>query len=476
MRERPNVLMIVVDQMRRDALGLNRPGFVHTPHLDQLAREGINFTRAYSACPTCIAARATLMTGLKHENHGFTGYDARPEWRYPVTLPGVFAEAGYHTQCVGKMHVEPARALMGFHNVVLHDGFLHDKRKKYRDPIEYDDYLPDVRRELGPAADICDCAPGCNGYASRCWPWDERLHPTAWVTTRSIEFLRRRDPTKPFFLQVSYHRPHSPLDPPPSYWAMYEGRAMPEPVDGDWTEFMENYRNAENPIPQEKHFRDRARRAYCALVTQIDYELNRLFIELGDRNLWEELLILFVSDHGDMLYDHRLVRKSMPFEGCAGIPLFLRLPRSMRGERAGVTDRRLAELRDIFPTLCELCGIAVPSGLDGENLLGAGGRREYLHGEHPNDALSNHWLTDGNEKYCWFSRSGRELLFDLNADPEERHDLAAERPERTAFWRERLVRELAWRPENYVRDGRLRTGCEPRSSQPWAGIGRGATL
>ena len=62
MRERPNVLMIVVDQMRRDALGLNRPGFVHTPHLDQLAREGINFTRAYSACPTCIAARATLST------------------------------------------------------------------------------------------------------------------------------------------------------------------------------------------------------------------------------------------------------------------------------------------------------------------------------------------------------------------------------------------------------------------------------
>ena len=472
MNERPNVLLIVVDQMRRDALGLNHPGFAYTPHLDQLAREGVNFTRAYSACPSCIAARATLLTGLKHENHGFTGYASEPEWRYPVTLPGVLADAGYHTQCVGKMHVEPPRALVGFHNVVLHDGFLHDKRRKYRDPVEYDDYLPDLRRELGPGADICDCGIGCNGYATRCWPWDERLHPTSWVTTRSIEFLRRRDPTKPFFLKVSYHRPHSPLDPPPSYFSMYEGRKLPDPLQGDWTHFLRNCPNPENPVPEEEYFRDRARRAYCALVTQIDHELNRLFIELGDLNLWENLLILFVSDHGDLLYDHGMVRKSLPFEGCAGIPLFLRLPRSMRGGREGIIDRRLAELRDIFPTICEVCGIEAPAGLDGESLLAPESRRKYLHGEHANGELSNQWLTDGDEKYCWFPHDGRELLFDLGADPGELHDLSAERPERTAFWRERLVQELADRPEHYVLNGHLRPGSESRTSLPWAGIGK----
>lgn len=473
MKERPNVLMIVVDQMRRDALGVNRPEFAHTPHLDQVVREGINFTRAYSACPTCIAARATLLTGLKHENHGFTGYDAKPEWHYRVTLPGVLAQAGYHTQCVGKMHVEPARTLMGFHNVVLHDGFLHDKRKKFRDPIEYDDYLPDVRRELGSAADICDCGPGCNGYAVRCWPWDERYHPTSWVTTKSIEFLRRRDPSKPFFLKVSYHRPHSPLDPPPSFFSMYDGQPLPEPLEGDWTEFMENYVNAENPVPQEKHFRDRARRAYCALVTQIDYELNRLFIELGDLGIWDDMLILFVSDHGDMLYDHRLVRKSMPFEGCAGIPLFIRMPRSMRQGREGITDGRLAELRDIFPTICDVCGIESPSCLDGQSLLTVKNDREYIHGEHTNGKLSNQWLTDGHEKYCWFSQSGRELLFDLDSDPDELHNFALERPERTVFWRCRLVRELTGRLEGYVKNNALCTGCIPRPSQPWAGNGKG---
>ncbi|MDD3119602.1 MAG: sulfatase-like hydrolase/transferase [Victivallales bacterium] len=360
---------------------------------------------------------------------------------------------------------------MGYHNVVLHDGFLHDKRRKYRDPLEYDDYLPELRRVLGPEADISDDGPGCNGYATRCCPWDERLHPTSWVTSKSIEFLRRRDPTKPFFLKVSYHRPHTPLDPPPSYWDMYEHRPLPEPYNGDWCDFMFNSPNPENPVPLEPHFRDRARRAYCALVTQIDFELNRLFIALGDLGLWDEALILLVSDHGDMLYDHRLVRKSMPFEGCTAIPLLFRLPQSQRQNRQMITDNRLAELRDIYPTICALCGVEIPPGLDGQSLFSRKFRRDYLHGEHPNGLLSNHWLTDGNEKYCWFSQSGRELLFDLTVDPNELHNLAPEQPERTAFRRHQLMTELRHRPEGYVSGNVLHTGCIPRASLPWAGYG-----
>ena len=471
MSDQPNVLLIVVDQMRRDALGLNGNPLAHTPHLDQLAREGINFTRAYSACPTCIAARASLLTGLRHERHGFTGYHATPEWKYEVTLPATFAAAGYHTQCVGKMHVQPPRALVGFHNVVLHDGFLHDKRQQHPNPEFYDDYLPWLRERLGPNADICDPAPGCNGYAARVWPWDERFHPTSFVTTKSIEFLRRRDTSKPFFLNVSYHRPHTPLDPPRSFWEMYEGVEFPEPPRGDWVDFNLPRGDVENPVPHDAHSRDRARRAYHALVTQIDYELNRLFIELGDRRVLDNTLILFVSDHGDMLYDHNLVRKSMPMEGCAGIPLFMRLPRAMREGRANITDARLAELRDIFPTLCDACGVKTPENLDGHSLL-RDAPRDPIHGEHPNGDRSNHWLTDGHEKYCWFSQTGRELLFDLDNDPRELHDLSAKNSARTTHWRNLLIRELADRPENYTDGKTLRVGCTPYSSLAWAGVGK----
>lgn len=469
---RPNVLLIVADQMRRDALGLNRADFAYTPHLDQLAREGVNFTRAYSSCPSCIAARASLMTGLKHENTGFTGYDAKPLWKYPVTLQQTFANAGYNTMCVGKMHVNPARTTLGYNNVILHDGFLHDKRKRYRNPLEYDDYLPDVRKYLGPDADICDTAPGCNGYATRCWPWDERLHPTAWVVTKSIESLRRRDPTKPFFLKVSFHRPHTPLDPPKSYFDMYDGRPIPDPVVDDWSAFLANTPNPENPIPTEHFFIQRARRAYCSLVTQIDFELNRLLIELGDLNLFDNTLIMLVTDHGDMLYDHNIVRKAMPFEASAGIPMFIRLPKAMQDGHSGITDSRLAELRDVFPTICNACDVPLPEHLDGIDLLNPNSKHEYIHGEHAYGQLSNQWLTDGHEKYCWFSKSGRELLFNLDNDPEECLNLAAKKPERTQFWRSLMIRELTGRPEGYVQDGRLVTTATPRASQPWAGTGQ----
>ncbi len=246
---------------------------------------------------------------------------------------------------------------------------------------------------------------------------------------------------------------------------------MPPPVQSDWSSFLSTYAGLDCPIPKEPFFIDRARRAYCALVTQIDFELNRLFTELLDLNLLDNTVILFLSDHGDMLYDHGIVRKSMPFEASAGIPLLIRLPRTLGFQGAGTVDTRTVELRDIFPTICTLCGLEIPKGLDGLNLMNPKATREYLHGEHTQGGLSNQWLTDGVEKYCWFSQTGRELLFDLSTDPQELHDLAAEYPERIAFWRKRLITELANRPEGYVQNGQLQVGRKPMSSLPWAGKG-----
>lgn len=471
--EKPNVLMIICDQLRRDALGVNNAdgAGAFTPHLDRLAKDGVNFTSAYSACPSCIAARATLMTGLKHENAGFTGYNSSVVWDYDTTLAGTFTDAGYQTECVGKMHVEPARALTGFQHVTLHDGFLHDKRRNFRDPMEYDDYLPDLRKVMGPDADITDLGVGCNGYAVREWAWDERYHPTSWVTSKSIEFLRRRDPTKPFFLKVSYHRPHSPLDPPRQFLEMYDKVTLPPPFKGDWEIRQSPSYGMENPIPYDPVSIDRARKAYYALTTHIDYELNRLFMILENLGVLHNTIIVFLSDHGDMMYDHNRVRKSIPFEGSTGIPLIFRLPYSLHERASGVPADRLAELRDVFPTLCDLCSIDIPEGLDGQSLFSSSFNRTWIHGEHEAD-ISNHFLTDGKEKYCYFTADGREMLFNLIDDPKELHDLSATNPERVKVWRERLISELADRCEGFVVDGKLVPGVQTRSILPWAGIGK----
>jgi len=128
-RPQPNILLICVDQWRADTLGCAGHPCVRTPHLDRLAADGIRFSNAYSATPTCVPARAALLTGLGQRRHGFVGYDESVAWNYDTTLAGTLAAAGYHTQCVGKMHTHPARNLMGFHNVLLHDGYLHSVQR-----------------------------------------------------------------------------------------------------------------------------------------------------------------------------------------------------------------------------------------------------------------------------------------------------------------------------------------------------------
>ena len=249
--KRPNILFICVDQWRADCLGFSGHPTVETPHLDRLAHESVNFSQAYSCTPTCVPARASIFTGLTPRHHGFVGYNDRQDWHYDVTLPGLLAQGGYHTQCVGKMHVHPARNLVGFHNVVLHDGYLHRERSKADDYGLFDDYTPWLRERLGPQADHIDTGIGCNGYATRPWVYDEMLHPTSWVVTQSIDFLRRRDSTKPFFLMMSFHRPHPPLDPPEHYFNRYLHKGLPDLVKGDWAPEKPPVRGFDSPIPDD---------------------------------------------------------------------------------------------------------------------------------------------------------------------------------------------------------------------------------
>lgn len=480
---RPNILFICVDQWRADALGCTGHPVAETPHLDRLAQEGTLFTQAYAATPTCVPARATIFTGLSPRHTGFVGYNDHIDWRYDVTMAGLLADAGYHTQCVGKMHTQPARNLMGFHNVILHDGYLHRERAKRDDYGLVDDYTLWLRERIGPQADYIDSGVGCNGYAARPWPYDEMLHPTSWVTSRSIDFLRRRDPTKPFFLMMSYHRPHPPLDPPASFLERYRDKPLPDPLLGDWAPDTLPLRGFDSPVPTDPAQRDYARRAYYAQITHIDYSLNRMFQALFENGVLDNTAIVFTADHGEMLYDHNHIAKGYPYDSSARLPFILRLPQSRNVHQAGratepiPTVNEVVELRDLLPTFCDLAGIPAPAHVDGRSVLPllrgeSAGWREVLHGEHFLGEDSNQWLTDGHEKYIWFSQTGRELLFDLDEDPTELHNLAETAPERLSRWRERLVAELDGREEGFAQDGRLMAGRPQGPTLADAGVYR----
>ena len=468
----PNVVLICVDQWRGDCLGSAGHPIVSTPYLDQLSLGGVRFTRAYTATPSCIPARASLYTGLSPRTHGRVGYQDGVPWDYPVTVASEFTRHGYQTEAIGKLHVYPERSQIGFQHVVLHDGYLHFARSRPRNHALIDDYLPWLQQQVGIGADYFDHGLNCNSYVTRPWDKAEHLHPTNFIVTKAIEFLHRRDPRKPFFLYLGFHRPHPPLDPPAWAFEHYASLSLPLPPVGDWAHLFAPYYTPRNPAllagELPPHQLQRARAAYYGLITHIDHQINRFWETLTEFGEANNTVLCFVSDHGDMLGDHHLFRKSLGYEGSAHVPFLLRGPRNS-AIPAGATCDAVVELRDVMPTLLDCAGLPIPDHIEGMSLLpiirGDVERvRPYLHGEHTVLGQSFQWITDGHWKYVWFSGSGGEQLFDLKIDPNELHDLAQDPQYRSEVeaWRACLIRELAGREEGFTDGVQLLPGQQVR--------------
>lgn len=429
--------------------------------------EGVHFPRAYSACPTCIPARATLWTGRKARSLGLVGYDHQFRWDFEDTLAGCLSQAGYHTQLVGKMHASPSRSLVGFHNVVLHDGTLGYHRKAPIDCTHYDDYTHWLRERIGQDADLRDTGLGVNSWVVNAWPYEERYHPTNWVASQSIEFLKRRDPDKPFFLTASFVRPHAPFDPPQHLLERYLNKPMPEIPVGEWVEDPEDtcrkgLRASFGRGRVDREQLNYARAAYFALITHIDHQINRILLALSDHGLKDDTLIIFASDHGEMLGDHNFWAKAVPFEASTRIPLIIRPPRN-GGQALASKPQTLAELSDLFPTICDYCDVSIPSSIEGKSLKKCcygedTDVRDHLHGEHFFGAESNQWIVKGPFKYIWFTQTGRELLFNLRKDPNELHNLADSEAEILEDLRLHLVDVLRDAPEGFVQGDSLVPG------------------
>lgn len=484
---KPNVLLIMVDQMRADCLSMLDHPVVDTPNLDHLAKSGVLFENAYAATPSCVPARASLMTGMSQGTTGRVGYQDKVPFNYKHTIADEFTKAGYHTQSVGKMHVYPTRNLMGFHNVILHDGYLHHNRFKFNTPLtesaDYvDDYIVWMRSQLNGSIDLNDLGLDCNASTvARPWHLEEKYHPTNWVTMNSIDFIRRRDPSKPFFLKMSYVRPHPPFDPPQAFYDMYKDLDMPVPPVGDWANAEDPGRSGLSPIADQgivpEHRMHRAQAAYYALITHIDYEIGRFLNTLQEFGQLNNTVIIFASDHGELLGDHNLFRKSMPYEGSTNVPFILADPGNNLGLKRNTINDSVVEMRDIMPTLLDAAGVDIPYTVEGKSILPLArgnkeGWREYLHGEHSYGDRSFHYITDGKDKYIWFSQTGEEQYFNLEKDPLELHNAINddEYQEQIKKHRKQLIKELDGREEGYSDGEKLIVGQQPKSTLSHAAL------
>ena len=206
----------------------------------------------------------------------------------------------------------------------------------------------------------------------------------------------------------------------------------------------------------------RARAGYYGHVTHIDLQIHRILEALGGYQVAANTVVCFTSDHGEMLGDHHLFRKCFPYEGSARVPMILKGPARLGLQRGGAVGAPV-ELRDVMPTLLDCAGLPIPESVEGRSFLPlARGEkcdwRSHLHGEHALFNQSLHYVTDGHEKYIWLSGDGHEQLFDLDTDPHELRDLAPERPQRVAHWRQVLIEELTGREEGFTDGQRLITG------------------
>jgi len=449
--DRPNILLLMTDQQRGDCLGIDGHPVLQTPFLDEVAAGGVRFSRAYTACPVCIPARRTLMTGRRPRSHGvLMNYDTLLEG---PTLPGELSRAGYQAHLVGKLHLWPHRKLYGFDSA--------DWADSPRTGGGENDYARFLLRE-GVRIPSAGTAHGmsCNGWAVRPWHMEERLHFTNWCADSALEFLDRRDPTVPFFLNVSFHQPHQPLTPPSCYYERYMAADIPEPRVADWARVFDRPVRG-LPVNAwrvylEPQLMKQYRAAYYACINHIDDQIARILYHVP-RNT----VVVFTADHGEMLGDQQWIRKRNAFEPSARIPFLVRFP-----ERMGLPQRRVVdapvELMDIMPTLLQAADVSIPDTVEGRSLLpllrGEGGWRDYIHGECaaiPTAGTGMQYLTDGRSKYIWYPGTGHEQFFDLAQDPNEMMDLADDpsRSDEVDHWRALLIREIDGRPEGFT-DGK----------------------
>ena len=412
----PNILLIFTDQQRYDSIAALGNPFIKTPALDSLAAEGTSFDRCYTPSPVCVAARLAMITGIPPYKSGVTDNSPMPE---STSFMQVLQASGYQTHGVGKMHFEPDPfRLWGF-----------ESRDTCEEIIADDDYRAFLRE---------------NGYGHVQEPHGVRseyyylpqpsqlpahLHPTHWVADRSIDFLKRRDRCRPFFLWSSFIKPHPPFESPTPWNKLYRAAEMERPFRPEgyqglsyWNRFQNRYKYRDAGF--DDNLLRTLRAAYYAAISFIDYNVGRMLQELGDEI--EDTLVLFTTDHGELLGDYGSFGKRCMLEPAAHIPLLVRWPGS-----AGAHPARCAapvSLLDLFPTILAAAGCRDnppdAEGADLARLLARDGQERHVFSQYSEKQLGLYLVTDGRWKYSYSAADNKAWLFDLHCDPRETRNLA----------------------------------------------------
>ena len=418
MPSRPNILLIMSDQHPAHLAGFAGDPIVRTPHLDALAAKGVHCTTALCASPVCSPSRQSMLTAK--EPHRCAAWNNH--WMiFPehTTWPRHFAQHGYTTALVGKMH---------FGGRDQHQGFQH---RPYGD----------LRHGLGHQPEPIDLFPGyAHVKSAGISEIPESMMQDVVVTRETLSFLLEhhdQTPGRPWFVCASYSRPHSPFTAPGRYIRRYRDKVKLPPLAPDEPQGLEPFARmaieADDPSTEEQ---TRALEAFYGSVNFVDDCIGELLRGLSAAGALENTIVIYASDHGDMTARHGLWGKRIYFEPSVAVPLLISGPGVVSGQRWP----HPVSLLDLFPTACGLAGLPIPPDLDGldqstalRSPATAQPIREYAPSSYydygirinhrrnleptPNRAMR--LVRTSDWKLVQVER-GQELLFNLTEDPDER--------------------------------------------------------
>ena len=456
----PNILLITADQLRWDFVhAYGASPWIRTPNLDSLAADGCLCERAYSPNPVCIPARHNILTGLTARYHGFDdnyfGPEAKPSPSCLPTFAQILSGCGYSTAAIGKIHFQPERNAAGFDLFENCDEVVGD--------IAEDEYAQFLREQGYGSLGSIHGVRNALYMQPQQFPLPEEFHGSHWIADRAIRYIRSRATrTRPFLLWAGFIHPHPPLAVPENWAHLYDGKVPPHtsPIT-PLSKFAEENKCIAD-LPDEASI-NRVRELYACAVSFMDYNVGRILKALDETGLRDNTLVVFVSDHGELLGDLDTYQKFLPYDASCRVPFLMRWPGHIQpGSRR--TD--FVDLNDLLPTFLDAAGTAYTADyeLPGESLLTAHGKkdRSVQYVEHQRE--NKRWCCLMDHRYKFVHHYGEaEELFDLESDPGEQVNQLYGTPSAEALAaRDRLRAKLLeyearWGLPGYVKEGAFRS-------------------
>lgn len=409
--KQPNILFLFTDQQRHDTIGALGNDIIRTPSLNRLAREGTSFLRCYTPSPVCMSARAALVTGIP--SHVSRCVDNMSYPSSATSIMEVLSAEGYQTQGIGKMHFggdkDDWQRSWGFENRII-----SEEMKKEGDFVAFlkSKGFGHVIDTHGPRSE--------HYYLPQPSQLPAALHETTWIADRSIEFLKKRDRKRPFFMFSSFIKPHPPFEAPAPWYRLYRCAEMEPPyIPKNATDYHARI----NVVQNRYKYMDRIgnndllmrtiKAGYYASISFVDYNIGRILAALGDEI--DNTLIVFSTDHGEMLGDFGCYGKRCMLEPSVRIPCLVRYPRAFP---ANHKSRTPVSLIDFFPTFAHAANCkdykAHPDGESLFHLIEKPSSPRYVTSQFQERWMGHYMVTNGQWKYMYSAADRKEWLFKVN--------------------------------------------------------------